>query len=105
MDDNSRGAERRLTDVRGDFELIVGDIRDPEAVNHAVKGVDAVHHLAFVNGTEFFYNKPELVLEVGVKGMVNVIDGCLNHDVGRLFVASSSEGYQSPPRIPTDEDE
>ncbi len=104
IDDNSRGAERRLADLRRDFELVVGDIRDPEVVSRAVKGMDAVHHLAFVNGTEFFYSKPELVLEVGVKGIMNVIDACLKHDVGRLFLASSSEVYQSPPRIPTDED-
>src|SRR6266852_6522600 len=103
IDNNTRGVERRLNDVRGDFELVVGDIRDPEAVSRAVEGVDAVHHLAFVNGTEFFYSKPELVLEVGVKGILNVIDACLKHSVGKLFVASSSEVYQSPPRIPTDE--
>jgi nucleoside-diphosphate-sugar epimerase len=35
---------------------------------------------------------------------MNVIDACLKQGVGRLFVASSSEVYQSPPRIPTDED-
>jgi len=32
--------------------------------------MDEVHHLAFVNGTEFFYSQPELVLDVGVRGMV-----------------------------------
>jgi nucleoside-diphosphate-sugar epimerase len=103
IDNNSRGAERRLSDIRGEFELIVGDIRDPDIVNRAVKGVDAIHHLAFVNGTEFFYSMPETVLEVGIKGMLNVIDACQKHAVGKLFVASSSEVYQTPPRIPTDE--
>ena len=103
IDNNSRGAERRLSDIRGEFELIVGDIRDPDIVNRAVQGVDAVHHLAFVNGTEFFYSMPETVLEVGIKGMLNVIDACRKHAVGKLFVASSSEVYQTPPRIPTDE--
>jgi nucleoside-diphosphate-sugar epimerase len=104
LDDNSRGAPRRLTDVQNDIEFIAGgDIRDAAAVQAAVRGVDEVHHLAFVNGTEFFYSAPELVLDVGVKGMVNVIDACRSAGVGRLVLASSSEVYQTPPHVPTDE--
>lgn len=103
LDDNSRGAPRRLTDVKNDIEFIAGDIRDPAAVNAAVRGVDEVHHLAFVNGTEFFYSQPELVLDVGVKGMINVIDACRAAGVGHLVLASSSEVYQTPPEVPTDE--
>ena len=76
LDDNSRGAPRRLADVANDIEFIAGDIRDAAAVEAAARGMDEVHHLAFVNGTEFFYSAPELVLDVGVKGMVNVIDAC-----------------------------
>ena len=103
LDDNSRGAARRLADVERDIEFIAGDIRDATAVHAAMRGVDEVHHLAFVNGTEFFYSAPELVLDVGVKGMVNVIDACRAAGVRRLILASSSEVYQSPPRVPTDE--
>jgi nucleoside-diphosphate-sugar epimerase len=104
LDDNSRGAPRRLKDVEKDIEFIAGDVRDAEAVAQAAQGVDEVHHLAFVNGTEFFYSKPELVLDVGVRGMVNVIDACRKHNIGRLILASSSEVYQTPPHIPTAED-
>jgi nucleoside-diphosphate-sugar epimerase len=103
LDDNSRGAPRRLAGVEQHIEFIAGDIRDAAAVDGAVRGVDEVHHLAFVNGTEFFYSAPELVLDVGVKGMVNVIDACRAAGVGRLVLASSSEVYQTPPRVPTDE--
>ena len=103
LDDNSRGAPRRLQEVANDIEFIAGDIRDSAVVARAVRGVDEVHHLAFVNGTEFFYSAPELVLDVGVKGMVNVIDACRSEGVGSLVLASSSEVYQTPPQIPTDE--
>jgi len=103
LDDNSRGASRRLAEVQSDVEFIGGDIRDAAAVHAAVRGVDEVHHLAFVNGTEFFYSAPELVLEVGVKGMVNVLDACRAANVRRLVLASSSEVYQTPPQVPTDE--
>jgi len=103
LDDNSRGASRRLAGVAKDIEFVAGDIRDAAAVHATVRGMDEVHHLAFVNGTEFFYSAPELVLDVGVKGIVNVIDACRACGVGRLVLASSSEVYQTPPQVPTDE--
>jgi nucleoside-diphosphate-sugar epimerase len=103
LDDNSRGAPRRLAAVERDIEFVAGDVRDAAAVARAVRGVDEVHHLAYVNGTEFFYTAPELVLEVGVKGMINVLDACRADGVGTLVLASSSEVYQTPPKVPTDE--
>src|SRR5262245_54008426 len=66
LDDDSRGARGRLEDVASKVELVQGDVRDPSAVSRAVKGVDCVCHLAYLNGTEFFYTKPELVLEIAV---------------------------------------
>lgn len=103
LDDNSRGRPRRLADVEKDIEFIAGDIRDADAVEKATAGIDEVHHLAFVNGTEFFYSAPDLVLDVGVRGMINVIDACRKHGIGDLVLASSSEVYQTPPKVPTDE--
>jgi nucleoside-diphosphate-sugar epimerase len=103
FDDNSRGSPRRLSEVERDIEFVNGDIRDAAAVDAAMRGIDEVHHLAFVNGTATFYSAPDLVLDVGVKGIVNVIDACRHHGVARLVLASSSEVYQLPPRVPTDE--
>src|SRR5512132_2752640 len=103
FDDNSRGALRRLREVERDIEFVRGDIRDAAGVDAAMRGIDEVHHLAFVNGTATFYSAPDLVLDVGVKGIVNVIDACRRHGVGQLILASSSEVYQTPPRVPTDE--
>lgn len=103
LDDDSRGAKSRLDDVKDRVELVTGDVRDPAVVARAVRGVDSVCHLAYLNGTEFFYSKPELVLEIGVKGMMNVLDACIAEGVKDLVLASSSEVYQTPPRVPTDE--
>src|SRR5262249_22790404 len=103
LDDNSRGSPRRLANVANDIEFVARDIRDPAAVEKATQGIDEVHHLAFVNGTEFFYSRPDLVLDVGVRGMINVIDACRKHGIGTLVLASSSEVYQTPPKTPTDE--
>ncbi len=86
-----------------DIDLVEADIRDPAAVQRACRGMDSVIHLAYINGTEFFYTKPELVLEVAVSGIMNVLNGCRKADLPELVMASSSEVYQTPPMIPTDE--
>ena len=103
LDNDSRGSKERLADVAKDIELVTGDIRDIEVVRRATQQMDCVCHLAFINGTEFFYSKPDLVLDVGVRGMLNVISACIENSVPELALASSSEVYQTPPRIPTDE--
>lgn len=103
LDNNLRGVKGRLEGVLSRIEFMKGDIRDAETVSKACKGVDGVCHLAYVNGTEFFYTMPELVLDIAVKGMVNVLDGCIKHRVKELILASSSEVYQTPLKVPTDE--
>jgi nucleoside-diphosphate-sugar epimerase len=104
FDNSSRGSAEKLGEVARDVEIVTGDIRNADQVRAATAGVDSVCHLAYVNGTRFFYEKPAYVLEVGVKGMINVLDACLAHNVPELIVASSSEVYQVAPIVPTPED-
>lgn len=103
LDNDSRGRRHRLSDLEGKIEIVTADIRDPEAVRKAALGMDSALHLAFINGTEFFYNRPKDVLDVGVRGMLNVLDACQDAGIRELVLASSSEVYQTPPVIPTDE--
>ncbi|SVB17929.1 uncharacterized protein METZ01_LOCUS170783, partial [marine metagenome] len=102
LDNDSRGL-RTLERAQNDVEHITGDIRDPDVVRKAVRGMECIYHLAYINGTEFFYDRPELVLEVAVKGMMNVLDACVAENVKDLLLVSSSEVYQLPPVIPTSE--
>jgi nucleoside-diphosphate-sugar epimerase len=104
LDNNSRGATDKLGDVVNRVELVIGDIRDPTTVRLAMREMDTVCHLAYINGTEFFYDRPELILEVAVKGMMNVLDASLAEGVRDLIVASSSEVCESSARTPTPED-
>ncbi len=103
LDNQWRGNLENIYLVRSDIEFINGDIRDYETVCRCVKGVDCVLHLAAINGTEFFYTIPEIVLEVSVKGTMNIIDACIKHQVGNLVFMSSSEVYQTPTVVPTPE--
>ena len=45
------------------------------------------------------------ILDIAVKGILNVLDGCIKNNIKELYLASSSEVYQTPEKIPTDEKE
>jgi len=105
FDNNYRGSINKIEDFKNKVKFIRGDIRNKNNLTKATKKVNAVIHLAYINGTKFFYSKPDLVLEVAVKGIVNVFDACIKNNVKELYLASSSEVYQTPIKIPTDETE
>lgn len=103
FDNHWRNSGNPITEKQN-VEFVTGDIRDAEAVTRAVQGVDCVCHLAAINGTEFFYSHPDLVLDVSVRGMMNVLDACERTNVREVLITSSSEVYQTPPQVPTAED-
>jgi UDP-glucose 4-epimerase len=103
VDNYLRGRRQRLDNVKGDLRQCSLDIRDEAVLQEQLVGCTAVFHLAAINGTENFYKRPELVLDVGVRGILAVISACAHVGVQDLVVASSAEVYQSPIMIPTDE--
>ena len=105
FDNNSRGSLKRLLRLNNKIKFIKGDIRDKSKVFKSLKNINAVIHLAYINGTKYFYEKPDLILDVAVKGLVNIFDGCKKHNIKELYLASSSEVYQTPLKVPTKEDE
>ena len=102
LDDLSRGHARRLEDVEG-LEACHGDVRRLQDVLSAASGCEVLWHLAAVNGTRHFYERPDTVLEVGLKGVLNAVDAAIQNKCRRLVFFSSSEVYQTPPEVPTDE--
>lgn len=104
VDNLLRGSRGRLHDVAGAIDFREIDVRDEEAMTAAARGVDVVFHLAAVNGTENFYKRPELVLDVGIRGALAVVNACRRAEVGDLVVASSAEVYQDAETVPTPED-
>ena len=61
------------------------DIRNKLKLKKFSKNIDAVIHLAAINGTKYFYEKPELVLDVGIKGIINVIDVCKENNIKKYI--------------------
>lgn len=103
VDNMARGDSRRFSDVADDVELFICDVRNSDALLQAFEGAEVAFHLAAVNGTENFYKHPELVLDVGLRGALAVVEACKAQDVPHLVVASSAEAYQTPTIVPTDE--
>ncbi len=105
FDNDSRGKSSRLKTVWKKIKFIKGDIRNQRQVNLATKNIYSIIHLAYINGTKFFYSKPYEILEIATKGMINLLDACKINKVKEFYLASSSEVYQTPLKIPTDERE
>jgi nucleoside-diphosphate-sugar epimerase len=104
IDNDLRGSKARLSDVLSSIEMHVCDVRDEDAVTAASKGVDSILHLAALNGTENFYNRPDVVLDVGIKGIYSALGAAKRNGIAEFVLASSSEAYQTPPVVPTPED-
>jgi len=105
FDNNSRGSISKIKKFKKKIKFIKGDIRKKDSLNKALKNTNAVIHLAYVNGTGNFYKDPIKVLDIGINGILNVINGCIKNNIKELYLASSSEVYQTPKKIPTDEKE
>lgn len=105
VDDNSRGKPRRLEGLEGQVDFVQGDVRDLDTMKSAAQGCETVWHLAYINGTRHFYERPDEVLDVGIRGTLNTIDAALAANVSRFVFASTSETYNTPTHIPTTESE
>ena len=103
LDDNTRGKNSRIDDVISEIELIEGDVSNFSLTESACKNIDVVIHLAFINGTSNFYNHPDKVLDVAIKGILSIASAISKWNIKDLILASSSEVYQFPDIFPTPE--
>lgn len=102
--DNYSRKSRKVTKKINNIKFIKGDIRDKNFLIKKTKNMDMIIHAAYINGTKFFYSKPDIILDVAVKGMINVLEACKINKIRELVLISSSEVYQQPTKIPTPEE-
>jgi dTDP-L-rhamnose 4-epimerase len=74
-------------------ELVVGDVRDPAAVDEALAGVDAVCHQAAMVGLGVDLSDLPLYSDVNVTGTAVLLEAMGRHGIGRLVLASSMVVY------------
>ena len=106
LDNFSTGFKKNLDEFFGNpsFELVEGDIRDPETCRKAVNGVDYVFHQAALGSVPRSINDPVTTNEVNVSGFLNVLIAARDEKVKRLVYAASSSTYGDSIELPKIED-
>ena len=90
-------------DIKSKIEFFPGDIRDPNGVREAMKGVDTVFHLAALIAIPFSYHSPDSYIDTNVKGTLNIIQAARDNKVKRVLVTSTSEVYGTAQFVPITE--
>jgi UDP-glucose 4-epimerase len=86
-------------EAAGFGEIVVGDIRDSDAITTVLSGADAVVHLAAQTGVPRSLEDPRFDLESNVVGTFELLEACRQHGVRRVVLASSAAplGGAPPP--------
>ena len=92
------------SDVKGRFEVFMGDIRDPNGVSEAMKGCDVVIHLAALIAIPYSYHSPDTYVDTNIKGTLNVLQAARKHGVRRVLHTSTSEVYGTARFVPITEE-
>jgi len=91
-------------DVKGKFEVVAGDIRDSNGVRQAMKGCDAVLHLAALIAIPFSYNSPGTYVETNINGTLNILQAAKDLGLSKVVHTSTSEVYGTARFVPISED-
>ena len=91
------------SDYRDDLEVILGDVRDYDSVSKAMKGCNAVFHLAALIGIPYSYVSPLAYVRTNVEGTYNVLEAAKNLELDQVLMTSTSETYGTAQYTPIDE--
>jgi len=105
VDDLSRGniSNLDISMKSKNVEFIEGDLTSADFANSYIRGAEIVYHLAAINGTRYFYEKPRYVIQTNLKTTENVLEAANRNGVRKVVFASSSEVYGYPTQFPTPE--
>ncbi len=90
-------------DILNEIEIFQGDVRDPNGVREAVKGVDAIFHLAALIAIPYSYHSPDMYVDTNIKGTLNVLQAARDMGNKRVLSTSTSEVYGTAKYVPIDE--
>lgn len=91
------------SDYRNEMEVILGDIRDFDSVNNAMKKCKSVFHLAALIGIPYSYVSPMAYIRTNIEGTYNILESARKLDYQDILVTSTSETYGSAQYSPIDE--
>ena len=103
FDNEFRGSFKNLQDEK--IHTVSGDITKIKDWENLPKDISSIYHLGAINGTKFFYEIPEKVMEINIKGIMNCLEFVRERDIEKILFTSSSEIYGFPKIFPTPETE
>ncbi|MDP2939747.1 MAG: SDR family oxidoreductase [Candidatus Omnitrophota bacterium] len=103
LDNFSCGKEENLKGSINKIELIKADIRDADAVNRAVLGVDFVLHQAALRSVPKSLSNPSDYNAVNIDGTLNLLEAAGQAKVKRFVFASSCAIYGVNHKFPQEE--
>jgi nucleoside-diphosphate-sugar epimerase len=103
LDNLSSGSRAYLSELSGDLELQVGDVRDPDTCSTACAGIDTVFHLAAVVSVVQSIEDPVLSHDVTLGGTLKMLMAARATGVRRFVFSSSAAVYGSPEVMPVNE--
>jgi len=98
------GRRENIKGIEEKVELVIGDLRDPEAVERAVEDCDFICHFGAETHIDRSIREPRPFLEANVMGTFNLLEAARRRGVERFVMISSSEIYGTALRVPMDED-
>lgn len=90
-------------DVKGKFEVVTGDVRDPYGVKNSMKDCSSVLHLAALIAIPYSYHSPESYVDTNITGTLNVLQAARELDFAKVVHTSTSEVYGTARYVPIDE--
>ena len=91
-------------DVKKNFEVITGDIRDSELIKNAIQKTDIVFNLAALIGIPYSYKAAKSYVDTNINGLLNVLYAAKEYNVKQIIHTSTSEVYGTPKFIPITEE-
>jgi NAD dependent epimerase/dehydratase len=85
------------------IEVIMGDLRDFDAVRHAIDDIEIIFHLGALIGIPYSYVHPVETIETNVMGTLNVLNAAKEEGVEKVVHTSTSEVYGTARYVPIDE--
>lgn len=86
-----------------EIRIIYGELRQPETVKKAMKGIAVVFNLAALISIPYSYLHPQEVFETNTLGTVNILTAAREEKAEKVIQTSTSEVYGTAQYVPIDE--
>ncbi len=100
LDNFHTGSRANLAEIADHIDVHTADLRDPESVSEACRGVDTIFHQAALPSVPRSVKDPRPSHESNLDGTFNLLEAARAAGVRRIVYAASSSAYGNQPGFP-----